>query len=60
MGGHVNLLEGENLLFLRELTSVRVLPVYALYPIISEEKRPFHYIVWSGSMLRRWYLYGRD
>ncbi|RMZ07653.1 hypothetical protein D0862_04209 [Hortaea werneckii] len=44
-GGHVNLLEGENLLFLRERTSVRVPRVYALYSIVLEENRPFYYIV---------------
>ncbi|RMY51403.1 hypothetical protein D0863_14595 [Hortaea werneckii] len=44
-GGHVNLLEGENLLFLREHTSVRVPRVYALYSIASKEGRPFYYIV---------------
>ncbi|RMY66212.1 hypothetical protein D0863_08587 [Hortaea werneckii] len=44
-GGHVNLLEGENLLSLRERTSVRVPRVYALYSTVSEERRPFYYIV---------------
>ncbi|GAB1730745.1 hypothetical protein NU195Hw_g42t1 [Hortaea werneckii] len=44
-GGHVNLLEGENLLFLRECTSIRVPRVYALYSIVSGERRPFYYIV---------------
>lgn len=44
-GGHVNLLEGENLLFLREHTSVRGPRVYALYSTASKEGRPFYYIV---------------
>ncbi|RMX71512.1 hypothetical protein D0869_15558, partial [Hortaea werneckii] len=44
-GGHVNLLEGENLIFLRQNTNVRLPRVYALYSIIAEERRPIYYIV---------------